>query len=71
MNDHFFHEHEKKEERKKRKKKSRQEYACCFRERYAGVFCVRNEAQLSGWIVESPESRRTDWVTFKISTQGS
>ena len=27
-------------------------------------FCVRNGAKLSGWMVDSQEFRKTDWVTF-------
>ena len=44
------------------------EKVCCpkvffFCERYAEGSGVRNGAQLSGWMVDSQEFRKIDWVT--------
>ena len=36
----------------------------CFCERYAEDFGARNGAMLSGWMVDSQELRKTNWVTF-------
>ena len=36
----------------------------CFGERYADGSGVRNGAKLSGWLVDSQEFRKIDWVTF-------
>ena len=35
-----------------------------FCERYAEGSGVRNGAKLSGWMVDSQEFRKIDWVTF-------
>ena len=36
----------------------------CFCKRYAKGSGVRNGAKLSGWMVDSQEFRKIDWVTF-------
>ena len=40
----------------------------CFYKRYAEGLCVRNGAKLSGWMVDSQEFRKIDWVTFSERT---
>ena len=49
-------------------KKSSLSKGLCFRERHAEGFGSRNGAMLSGWMVDSQELRKTDWVTFSERT---
>ena len=41
----------------------------CFCERYAEGSGVRNGAKLSGWMVDSQEFRKIDWVRKNCSTE--
>ena len=47
-----------------RKRKSSLSKDLCICERYAEGSGVRNGAKLSGWMVDSQEFRKIDWVTF-------
>ena len=52
-----------------RERKSSLSKCFCFCKRYAEGFCVRHGVKVSGWMVDSQDFGKIDWVSFSERTE--